>query len=35
VLKLQRQLADDLKANRDPNADNPKVSDWVRTCIER
>jgi len=35
ALKLQRQLTDDLKANRDPNADNPKVSDWVKTCIDR
>jgi integrase len=35
ALKLQRGLVEDLKANRDPNADNPKVSDWVRTCIDR
>jgi integrase len=35
ALKFQRQLVNDLKANRDPNADNPKVSDWVRTCIDR
>src|SRR5829696_5186701 len=35
ALKLQRQLVDDLKANRDPNADNPKVADWVKTCIDR
>jgi integrase len=35
ALKLQRQLIDDLKAARDPNAENPKVADWVRTCINR
>lgn len=35
ALKLQRQLVDDLKSNRDPNADNPKVVDWVKTCIDR
>src|SRR5688572_3231491 len=35
ALKLQRQLIADLKANRDPNAENPKVSDWVKICIEQ
>jgi integrase len=35
ALKLQRQLIDDLKAARDPNAENPKVVDWVQTCIDR
>ena len=31
----QRRLSEDLKNGRDPNAKNPKVADWVRTCIER
>jgi integrase len=35
ALKLQRQLIEDLKAARDPNAENPRVADWVRTCIDR
>jgi hypothetical protein len=35
ALKLQRLLIADLKAGRDSNADNPKVADWVRTCIDR
>lgn len=35
ALKLQRDLITDLKSNRDPNADNPKVADRVKTCIER
>jgi hypothetical protein len=35
ALKLQRLLIDDLKSGRDPNAENPKVSDWVKTCIDR
>jgi hypothetical protein len=35
ALKLQRQLIDDLKTGRDSNAENPKVSDWVKTCIDR
>ena len=35
ALKLQRALIDDLKSNRDPNAENPKVADWVATCIDR
>jgi integrase len=35
ALKLQRGLSDDIRTNRDPNAKNPKVSDWVRTCIDR
>lgn len=35
ALKLQRQLIDDLKSSRDPNAENPKVADWVMTCIAR
>jgi integrase len=35
ALKLQRTLIDDLKSNRDPNAENPKVADWVATCIDR
>src|SRR6266516_6643572 len=35
ALKLQRQLIDDLKAARDPNAENPKDADWVKTCIDR
>lgn len=35
AMKLQRQLVDDLKNNRDPNAENPKVSDWVLVCINR
>jgi hypothetical protein len=35
ALKLQRQLIDDLKTGRDPNAENPKVADWVRTCVDR
>lgn len=33
--KLQRQLIEDLKAGRDLNAGNPKVSEWVKTCIDR
>lgn len=35
AIKLQRQLIEDLKTSRDPNAENPKVADWVKTCIER
>ncbi len=35
AIKLQRFLVDDLKANRDSNAENPKVADWVKTCIDR
>lgn len=35
ALKLQRALIDDLKSGRDPNAGNPKIADWVKTCIER
>lgn len=35
AIKLQRQLIANLKANRDPNAENPKVSDWVKSCIDR
>jgi integrase len=35
AIKLQRSLTDDLKVNRDPNAENPEVADWVKTCIER
>lgn len=35
AIALQRQLIDDLKAARDPNAENPKVADWVKTCIDR
>src|SRR5258706_7338179 len=35
ALKLQRQLVDDLKTGRDPNAENPKVVDWIQTCIDR
>jgi integrase len=35
AIRMQRQLVDDLKAARDPNANNPKVVDWVRTCIDR
>src|SRR5689334_14063757 len=35
ALKLQRGLGEDVRTNRDPNAKNPKVSDWVRACIER
>jgi integrase len=35
AVKIQRQLIDDLKHGRDPNAENPKVADWVRTCIDR
>jgi integrase len=35
ALKLQRLLIDDLKAGRDSNADNPRVAEWVRTCIDR
>jgi integrase len=35
ALKLQRALVDDLKAARDSNAENPKVADWVKTCIDR
>ena len=35
ALKLQRSLTDDLRANRDPNANNPKIADWVQTCIDR
>lgn len=31
--KLQRRLIDDLKQGRDPNGENPKVSDWVKGCI--
>jgi integrase len=35
ALKLQRQLMGDLKDGRDPNADNPRVADWVQACIDR
>ena len=35
ALKLQRLLIDELKAGCDPNADNPRVADWVQTCIDR
>lgn len=35
ALKLQRLLVDDLKAARDPNAENPKIAAWVETCIDR
>jgi site-specific recombinase XerC len=35
ALKLQRGLTDDLLAARDPNAQNPKVAEWVQTCIDR
>lgn len=35
ALKLQRGLSEDVRTNRDPNAKNPKVADWVRTCIDR
>src|SRR5690349_17772036 len=35
AFRLKQQLTADLKATRDPNADNPKVVDWVRTCIGR
>lgn len=34
ALKLQRALFDDLSKGNDPNAENPKVSDWVKTCID-
>lgn len=33
--KLQRQLIEDLRAGRDLNAGNPRVSDWVKACIDR
>jgi site-specific recombinase XerD len=33
--KLQRQLIADLDKGNDPNAENPKVSEWVGTCIDR
>lgn len=35
ALKLQRLLIDDLTTGRDSNAENPRVVDWVRTCIDR
>lgn len=35
ALKLQPRLVDDLKSNRDPNAKNPKIAEWVQTCIDR
>jgi integrase len=35
ALKIQRQLIDDLRTVRDSSAENPKVADWVRTCIDR
>ena len=31
---FQRQLVRDLERGRDPNAENPKVADWVRTVID-
>lgn len=31
--KLQRQLINALEKGNDPNAKNPKVADWVKTCI--
>lgn len=34
ALKLQRTLIDDLSKGNDPNAENPKVSDWVKACID-
>jgi hypothetical protein len=34
ALKRQRLLSDELDKGNDPNAENPKVSDWVRTCID-
>jgi integrase len=35
VMKVQRQLIDDLRTGRDPNAENPKIAAWVETCIGR
>src|SRR5690242_13527741 len=35
ALKLQRGLIDDMSKGNDPNAENPKVSDWVSSCISR
>src|SRR5262245_14356409 len=34
ALKLQRGLIEDLEKGNDPNAENPKVSDWVSDCID-
>lgn len=34
ALKRQRLLSDDLKAARDPNAENPKIAAWVQTWID-
>jgi integrase len=35
ALRLQRQLVEALKATRDPNAESPRVADWVKMCIDR
>lgn len=35
AIALQRQLVDDLKSGRDSNAENPRVAEWVRSCIDR
>ncbi len=34
ALKLQRILIDDLDKGKDSNAENSKVSEWVRICID-
>jgi site-specific recombinase XerD len=35
AIRLQRQLVDDLKATRDPNAENSTIAHWVETGINR